>query len=170
MGDHAMNATRSLHERARDWLADQLQPMVWITLALWAPPIVFTVLVDLGFAGGAGSGYPSLRDPSLLLSIMQLLLMAAALPLMRMRRRSFAWQLLCGALGTWAVHAAWTILGRLRLIGRSDLLSRETLLTLASLAVAAYVLFEVRDRYTRTAVIARPTTTQPPVALRPVTM
>ncbi len=125
------------------------------------------MLVDLGLAGGAGSGYPTLRDPGLLLSVMQILLMTAALPLLYLRRRSIAFQLLCGSLGIWAAHAAWTIQGRLRLIGRSDLVSRETLITVLTLAVASYVLFEVRGRYTRAgALTARPTTSQPPVVLR----
>ena len=160
----------AVRERARDWLADHVPALVWITFALWAPPIVFTVLVDLQLVGGAGSGYPSLRDPGLLLGILQIALMAAVLPLIYRRRRSRAWQLLCGSLIGWAAHAAWTIQGRLRLIGKSDLLSRETLVTLVALAVAAYVVFEVRDRFTRIALTAQPTTTQPPVVLRPDTM
>lgn len=165
-----MSAVSSRRARAREWLADHVPASVWIMFAVWAPPIVFTVLVDLKLVAGAGSGYPSLRDPALLLSVVQILLMAAALPLMHLRRRSRAWQLLCGALGIWALHAAWTILGRLRLVGRSDLVSRETLMTLAALAAAAYVLFEVRDRFTRTALTAKLTTSPPPVALQPDTM
>ena len=136
----------AIRRRVRGWLADQLQALVWILLALWAPPIVFTILVDLKLAGGAGSGYPSLDDPALLLSILQNVEMTAALHAMRGRRRARAWQLLCGSLGVWAVFAAWTIQSRLRLIGRHDLWSRETLVTVGALAVAAYVLFEVRDR------------------------
>jgi len=159
----------TFRDRARDWLADHLHALIWILLALWAPSIIFTVLVDLKLVGGAGSGYPTLRDPALLLSLMQITLMLAALPLIYRRRRSRAWQLLCGALGVWLMHGAWTILGRLRLLGRSDLASRETLMTLGALAAAAAVLFEVRDRFTRPAT-ARPTTDQPPVVLQPDTM
>ena len=138
-----------LRHRLRDWLADQLQALVWILLALWAPPIVFTVMVDLKLAGSAGSGYLSLDDPGLLLSLVQLVVMTAALRSMRRQRRSRAWQLLCGSLGLWLAHAVWTVQGRVRLVGRSDLWSRETLITIAAFAVAAYVLFEVRERYTR---------------------
>jgi hypothetical protein len=83
------------------------------------------------------------------------------------RRRSRAWQLLCGALGVWMVHGTWTILGRVRLSGRSDLASRETLITLAALGVASLMLFEVRDRYTRPAATALPTTDRQPVVLQP---
>jgi hypothetical protein len=159
-----------MRESAREWLAGELVAFVWILLALWAPPVIFTVLVDLKLVGSAGSGYLTLRDPGLLLSIMMLMLMTAALPIMRLRRAR-AWQLLCGSLGLWWAHAAWTIQGRLRLIGTSDLVSRETLVTFAALAVASCVVFEVRGRFVRArALTARPTTSQPPAALRPDTM
>jgi hypothetical protein len=165
-----MTAPRSWRENARDWLANELHAFVWIVLALWAPPVIFTVLVDLKLVGSAGAGYPSLRDPGLLLSIMMLVAMAAALPMMRLRRAR-AWQLLCGSLGLWCAHAAWTIQGRLRLVGLGDLLSRETLITLAALALASCVMFEVRGRFTRAGALpARPTTSQPPAALRTDTM
>jgi hypothetical protein len=148
---------------ARDWLGDHLHAFVWILLALWTPPVVFSVMVDVHLAGGAGGGYPTLRDPGLLLDIMQIVLMAASLPLMR-RHHMRAWRLLSGALGVWFVHAAWVIQGRLRLIGRRDLLSRETLIALAALAVASIVLMAVRDR--RRNVSAQPTTDRPRAALQ----
>lgn len=164
-----MSTPVSMRESAREWLAGELGAFVWILLALWAPPVIFTVLVDVKLVGSAGSGYLPLRDPGLLLSIMMLMLMAAALPMMRLRRAR-AWQLLCGSLGLWWAHAAWTIQGRLRLIGTSDLVSRETLVTLAALAVASCVVFEVRGRFARAgALTKRPTTDQPPAALRPDT-
>ncbi len=166
-----MSALRAWGERSRDWLTGHLAALVWIMLALWSPPIVFTVLVDLKVIDGAGSGYLELRDPGLLLSILLISVMASALPLLHLRRRSGAWHLLCAAIAIWTTHAAWTILGRLRLIGRSDLLSRETLTTVTALAVAAGVLLAVRGRYTRyAATTALPTTSQPPAALRPDTM
>jgi hypothetical protein len=170
VGDHTVIAAAPLRDPARDWLADHLAALVWMALALWAPPIVFAVLVNLELVGGAGSGYPTLRDPGLLLGVMQMVVMMAAVPLLHRRRRSRAWHLLCGSLGIWAMHAAWTIQGRLRLIGRSDLLSRETIVTVAALLIASVVLFEVRHRYTRTAAAtARPTTSQQPARLRPDT-
>lgn len=157
-----MSIAQSFGKSARDWLADHLEPLVWIALVLWSPPIIFTVLIDLGFAGGAGSGYLPLRDPGLLLAIMQIVGMAAAVTSLRLRRRLLAFELLCGSLGVWWMHAAWTVQGRLRLIGRSDLVSRETLLTLGALMLASAVLFMVRRCYTRpAAVIAHPTTDQP---------
>jgi hypothetical protein len=153
----------------RDWLAAHLHALVWILLSLWAPPLIFTVLVDLKLAGGAGSGYPSLRDPGLVLAILQLSLMAVALLSLSLRRYNRAWQLLCAALGVWWMEAAWTLQGRLRLIGRSDLRSRETLIMLAALAIASFVIFVVRDRLMSGALTPRLTTGQPPVGRRPGT-
>lgn len=165
-----MSGPVSIREVGREWLARELRAFVWILLALWAPPVIFTVMVDLNLVGSAGSGYPTLRDPGLLLSIMMLMLMTAALPMMRLRRAR-AWQLLCGSLGVWWTAAAWTIQGRVRLVGPGDLVSRETLVTLAALAVASCVVVEVRSRFTRAgALTPRPTTDQPPAALRPDTM
>jgi hypothetical protein len=141
----------ALRKGVRNWIADHLPAMVIVLLALWAPSIIFTVLVDLKIADGAGSGYPTLRDPSLLLGVLQITLMAAALPMLAFQRAR-GWQVLAGAWGVWLAHAAWTILGRLRLIGRSDLASRETLVTIVALGLAAIALFEVRNRFTRTVV------------------
>ena len=162
-----MSLPASLPAKARDWLADHLHALLWILLALWAPPVVFTVLVDLQLVGGAGAGYPTLRDPGLLLGLLQIAAMAVALPLMRGQRRFRAWQLLCAALGLWTVHAAWTILGRVRLVGPSDLMSRETLVTLAALSIASIVVGEVRQRFMGSgAATERPTTGQRPAVLR----
>ena len=59
----------AMRKGARDWIADHLPAIVIVLLALWAPSIIFAVLVDLKIADGAGSGYPTLRDPSLLLGL-----------------------------------------------------------------------------------------------------
>lgn len=159
-----MNAMR---EGVRDWIACHLPAIVIVLLALWAPPIIFTVLVDLKVADGAGSGYPTLRDPSLFLGVLQIALMAAALPMLPFQRAR-GWQVLVGAWGVWLAHAAWTILGRLRLIGRSDLASRETVSAIVALGIAGIALLEVRNRFTRTgAVTARRSTDQRPAAPRP---
>jgi hypothetical protein len=153
---------------ACDWLADHLGALVWIVLALWTPPVAFSIMVDLHLAGGVGSGYPGLHDPGLLLDVMQIVLMASALPLLH-RDRALAWRLLCGALGVWFLHDAWSIQAQLRLIGRHALLSHEMLLAAAP-AVAALVLFAVRDHVKIAAPIARPTTDQQPAGLRLDTM
>lgn len=132
----------------RQWLAAHMPAIVITLLVLWAPPAVFAVLVDLKFVEGAGSGYPTLRDPALLLTLLQLVLMVAALPLMAWHQ-AHGWQLLNVAAGVWLAHAAWVIQGRLRLIGLRDLMSQETLITIAALGLVAMVLFELRTRYVR---------------------
>jgi hypothetical protein len=144
--DHKL--TRLTVTRAQEWLADHVAAMVWILLALWTPPIAFTVLVDLELMAAAGSGYLSLRDPGLLRHV------ARARPL------------LLAALGVWFTHAAWTLQVRLRLIGRADLLSPETLVTFAALAAASGVMFAVRDRRRRADVPIPIVTTDPPPAGR----
>jgi hypothetical protein len=142
--DDAVRFLAIATSRAQEWLADHVAAMVWILLALWVPPLAFTVLVDLKLIAAAGSGYLSLRDPGLLLAIMQIVLMAAALPTMP-RRPARARSLLLAALAVWFAHAVWTVQGRLRLIGRADLVSPETLVTFAALAAASAVMFVARD-------------------------
>ncbi|HUQ87830.1 MAG TPA: hypothetical protein VM096_09735 [Vicinamibacterales bacterium] len=163
MDDHAV--TRMMM-RAQEWVSDHVAAMVWILLLLWTPPIAFTVLVDLKLTAAAGSGYLSLRDPGLLLSIMQIMLMFAALPLMR-RHAARARPLLLAALGVWFAHAAWTLQVRLRLIGRADLLSPETLVTFAALAAASGVMFAARDRRRRADASTALATTIPQPAVQP---
>ena len=109
MVDHKLTRFTVTAVRAQQWLADHVAAMVWILLALWTPPIAFTVLVDLKLIAAAGSGYLSLRDPGLLLSIIQIVLMAAALPLLRGRHVARARPLLLAALGVWFAHSAWTL-------------------------------------------------------------
>jgi hypothetical protein len=138
--------TGILREQARDWLVACVPALHWILLALWVPPLAFAIGVNLGWFESAGSGYPSLRDPSLILSTMQVVLMVAALAGLSHRLRR-SWQLSTAALGVWTAHAAWNILLRLRLIGMRDLWSVETLMTLAGVSIAALVLVEVRPRY-----------------------
>jgi hypothetical protein len=140
-----MTAIRS---EVRRWLADHLPPLVIVTLALWAPPVVFTVLVDLRMVDGVGSGYPSLRDPALLLSGLQVALMGAALPCLRYSQAR-GWQLLAGACGVWMAHAAWVLQARLRLLGLRDLVSKETLITMAAMTIAIVILHETRQRFSR---------------------
>jgi hypothetical protein len=132
----------------RQWLAEHVPAIVITLLVLWAPPTVFTVLVDLKFVDGAGSGYPTLRDPALLLTLLQIALMVAALPLVAWHQPR-GWQLLNSAAGVWLAYAVWVIQGRLRLIGLRALISPETLITMTALGLAAIVLFELRTRYVR---------------------
>ena len=58
---------------------------MWVLLALWAPPLLFAIAIDLGLIAAPGSGYPALTDPALVTSSLQIALMAAALPGLRAR-------------------------------------------------------------------------------------
>jgi hypothetical protein len=125
------------------WLATHLSWFVWALLAIWAPPLLFTIAIDLGLIAAPGSGYPALTDPALLTSCLQIALMAAALPGLSARRPR-SWMFLAAALGAWCAHASWLIQGRVRLTGVRTLLSPETLLSIAGIAAAASVLLAVR--------------------------
>ena len=147
-----------------------MHAFVWILLALWAPPVIFTVLVDLKLVG----------EPRFRLSVVARSGPAAQHHAARPDGGGAADDAVAPRPRVAAVvRIAWRLVdarrvddsGRLRLIGASDLVSRETLVTLAALAVASYVVFEVRGRFTRAgALTPRPTTDQPPAALRPDTM
>ena len=157
----------SARDRVREWLADHLMAIAIVLLVLWAPPIIFNVLVDLKVVDGAGSGYPTLRDPGLLISILQITLIAASLPSLPSRRKR-GWNLLGGAMAMWFAYAAWTLQWRLRLSGVRDLASSETLLMLGAIAIASIVLIEVKSRFaTVSRSTASQTTGQQPAGLRP---
>lgn len=154
-------------DSARTWLAEHLAAAHWMLLALWVPPIAFAIGVNLRLVGGAGSGYQTLRDPSLILGAAQVSLMAAALPGM-VSRRPRSWWFACVAVAAWSAHVAWGILSRVRLSGVRELLSFETVTAVAGLALAALVVIEVRWRYTVAATISYPpTTTRRPVVPPP---
>ena len=132
---------------AREWLAKHLAALVWAAMVLWLPPVGFALGVDLAVLQPAGSGYPALTDPSLLLAALQLTLMAAALPGMTGRHQR-SWQLLFAALLVWCAHAAWGILARVRLNGAGALLASETPWALIGPLVAAAVMLTVRPAFT----------------------
>jgi len=125
------------------WLATHLSWFVWVLLAIWAPPLLFTIAIDLRLIAAPGSGYPALTDPALVTSSLQIALMAAALPGMR-ARKPHSWMLLAAALGAWCAYVVWMIQGRVRLAGLRTLWSPETLLSIGGLVAAAIVLLAVR--------------------------
>lgn len=152
----------SFYTSAREWLADHLAALVWVALALWTPPVVFTIGVDLSWWQPAGSGYLRLTDPSLMLAALQLTLMAAALPGTAARRQR-SWQLLAAAWSAWCAHAVWSILVRVRLNGGAELPSWETLLVVTGPAIAAGILLTTRTAFTT----GRPVLTWPTTRWRP---
>ena len=130
------------------WLATHLSWLIWVLLALWVPPLLFTIAIDLGVIAAPASGYPALTDPALIASSLQIALMAAALPGLR-AGAARSWMLLAAALGAWSAHAAWMIVGRVRLAGARTLTAPETLLSIGGLAAAAGVLIAVRRSFRR---------------------
>jgi hypothetical protein len=149
------------------WLATHTAALVWVLVALWAPPIVITVLIDVHLVRGASTGYPGLLDPGLLISIAQVVVMALALSSWRTSRLR-AWHLLRAALGLWLLYTAWTLQWRLRLLGSSDLISKETLLTVTALAMATAVIVAIREPIRRYDALAQISATRRPTARQDV--
>lgn len=128
------------------WLADHLSWLVCAWLALWAPPLLFTMGIDLGLITEAASGFAALTDVTVISSAVQLALMAASLRGLATRQPR-AWRLLVGALAAWGAHTAWLMQSRVRLAGVRTLASPETLIALGGMTVAAAVLFSVRGQF-----------------------
>ncbi len=128
------------------WLAEHLSWLVCVLLAIWAPPLLFTIGVDLGLITAAQSGFPALTDVTLITSAMQIILMAAALPGLAARHPS-SWRLLAGALAAWCAHNAGVMQSRIRLTGFGSLGSRESLLALGGMAAAAATLLVARRHF-----------------------
>lgn len=128
------------------WLAGHLSWFIVALLATWMPPVLFAVAVNAGWATGPWTDYPALTDPALILSVVQLGLMAASLAGLP-SRRPWAWRVLVGALAAWGLHAAWVLQWRLRLTGADTLGAPDAVAMLGGLAVAAAILVAVRPRF-----------------------
>ena len=128
------------------WLADHLSWLVCAWLALWAPPLLFTMGVDLGLITEAATGFPTLTDVTVITSAVQLTLMAASVRGLATRQPR-AWRLLVGALAAWGAHTAWLMQSRFRLDGVTTLASPETLFALGGMTLAAVILFGVRRHF-----------------------
>jgi hypothetical protein len=120
--------------------------MVWVLLALWAPPAAFTIAVNLGAITDAGSGFPRLTDVAFALTVLQLVLMAASVPHL-LERRAWGWRLQTAAAAAWALHLAWVIQSGVRLTGVVSLRSRETWLAVVSLSIYCMILLVVRRHF-----------------------
>jgi hypothetical protein len=128
------------------WLAGHLAWFTVALLAVWTPPVLFAIAVDVGWVTGPWTEYPALTDPALILSVVQLALMAASLAGLP-SRRPWAWWLLAGALAAWGLHAAWALQGRLRLMGVSTLWAPDAVMMLGGIAVSAAFMVVVRPRF-----------------------
>ena len=130
------------------WLASHLSWIVWALIVLWAPAALYAVAIDLRLIAAPGSGYPTLRDPALVTGVLQVALMAAALPGMAMYRGR-SWRLLAAAHVMWLAHFLYSVMSRTRLDGLRALRAPETLWPLVGLIAAAFVLFGVRRCFQR---------------------
>jgi hypothetical protein len=95
------------------WLASHLSWIVWALIALWAPAVLYAIAIELRLIAAPGSGYPTLRDPALITSVLQLALMASAVAgLSEQRARS--WRLLTAAYVMWIAHFLYGAISRAR--------------------------------------------------------
>jgi hypothetical protein len=130
------------------WLASHLSWIVWALIALWAPAVLYAIAIELRLIAAPGSGYPTLRDPALITSVLQLALMASAVAgLSEQRARS--WRLLTAAYVMWIAHFLYGAISRARLDGPRVLRAPETWWPLAGLIAAAIVLAGVRRYFQR---------------------
>jgi hypothetical protein len=130
------------------WLAAHLSWVVWALIVLWAPAVLYAVAIDLRLIAAPGSGYPTLRDPALVTGVLQVALMAAALPGLSVHRGR-SWRLLAAAHVMWLAHFLYSVVSRTRLDGLRALRAPETLWPLGGLIAAALVLFGVRRYFQR---------------------
>ena len=132
-------------DRAKEWTSQHLP---WITialLALWLPPILFRLGVDVGLL--AGRGYPALTDPSTVLSVTELALMVAAVPYL-FDRKAAGWRLLLWSRCAVLAETVWRILIYSRLTGvLPTMLDRAVVEAIVGLLISAYVLFQIRPLY-----------------------
>ena len=128
------------------WLAHYLTWIVWVLLALWAPPAAFTIAVNLGVITDAGTGFARLTDVSFAFTVVQLVLMAASLPGL-LDRRASGWRLQVAAATAWAVSLAWLLVSGVRLSGAGTLRSREAVVAVAMLSIYWLILLRVRQHF-----------------------
>lgn len=131
--------------RAKEWTAQHLPWMAIALLALWLPPILFRLAVDVGLV--AGRGYPALTDPNTVLSAAELGLMVAAVPRLS-DRKAVGWKLLVWSRFAVLAQTLWTILIYSRLTGfLPTMLDKAVVEAVVGLVIAAYVLIQIRPLY-----------------------
>jgi len=139
------------------WVAERLSSITLVLLALWVPPVIFTLAVDTGLTPYR-SGYLRPTDPSLLLEIVELTAMIVAVAPLR-RRDRWGWSLLVWSRAAVAAQTLWHIATGARLTSiRTELATRSTVEALAGLAVAVVLLARVRCFYSPPISSAPPTT------------
>jgi hypothetical protein len=131
--------------RAKEWTVQHLPWIVTALLALWLPPLLYCIAVDIGLVHGAG--YPGLTDPSTFLPVVELSAMIAAIPLL-IDRKASGWKLLVVSRLAVLLQTLWIFVVGSRLTGVMHTLgTRTVVVAVAGLLLSAYVLFEVRSLY-----------------------
>jgi hypothetical protein len=128
-----------------NWIASHLSWLIWPLLALWAPPLLYAIAVNLQIIDAASNGFAPLTDPALVIATVQVALMMAALPGMGLKHPR-SWKLLAASLLAWAGWVAWMFTVRMRL-GLPIWGSQETLWSMARLIAAAAVLLGLRRHF-----------------------
>jgi hypothetical protein len=132
-------------DRGREWTVQHLPWIITALLALWLPPLLYGVAVDVGLA--QGSGYPGLTDPATLMPAVELSAMIAAIPRLAERKQS-GWTLLLWSRVAVLAQTLWTFFVGARLTGVMNTLGTRTILVAsAGLMISAYVLIEIRPLY-----------------------
>jgi hypothetical protein len=135
-------------DRTREWIVQHLPWITMALLALWLPPVLYCVAVNIGLV--EGSGYPTLIDPNTSMPVIELSAMIAAVPRLIERKKS-GWMLLVFSRVAVLLQTLWMILVGSRLTGiLHTLATRSVVVAIAGLLVAAYLLIEVRPLYVKT--------------------
>jgi hypothetical protein len=125
-----------MNAAARQWIASHLRWIVVAALALWTPPVVASVAVYRGW-----------RDPAVLLTIVELVLMGGALRGLAARRLA-AWWLLLLSRGAVLAQTAWLLLVNARLDGLLFTLQTKPMIEATlGLAISFLVLGTIRGQY-----------------------
>jgi hypothetical protein len=131
--------------RAKEWTVQHLPWIVTALVALWLPPPLYCIAVDIGLVEGAG--YPRLTDPSTFLPVIELSAMIAAIPLL-IDRKASGWMLLVVSRLAVLAQTLWVFAVGSRLTGVLHTLgTRTVVVAVAGLLLSAYVLLAVRSLY-----------------------
>ena len=121
--------------------------MVLAAVALWTPPLVYLVAVDAGALAAPATGFPRLTDPTVVLAVAQVALMAASLPRLHQRTPG-ALTLLFWSQGAWCLEILWRLTSYSRLSGFVPTLHSAAIVQSAvALAATTAVLLAIRPLY-----------------------
>ena len=131
--------------RVSDWTVASLPWIVVALVALWTPPLLVAIGANAGLV--AGSGYPRLTDPVLVLPIVEVVLLVSAVPRLRDGRLT-GWQMLALSRVAVVLQTAWSMFVAARLDGFAAMAHNRSIVeALVGLAAAAVLLAGIRPAY-----------------------